>query len=147
MTVGNVGGIKDQAFIDFISKPQAYNAAAPQPQMGPAMQQPMQDEFAYQEPEKKGGFGKFLLGLVAAAAIIVGGNRLAHNQQWIKAAPENPTKFVEKYVQKPLNQLDDFTMKQWDSLKKVFKKDGGETKEKPKTEGPEKPPEGDGKKD
>lgn len=127
MTVGNVGGIKDQAFVDFISKPQTYNAASGQAMMGP-MQQPAQDEFNYQEPKKKGGFGKTLFGLIVAAGAVIAGATIARKKGKLDIPEADADKFINKFIKKPADKLGAWTEKQIDAIKslKIF---GGKGKE------------------
>ena len=72
----------------------------------------------YQGPrqeEKKGSFlGKVFKTLIFAAAV-VGLNRLAHSgsNPLLKPVAEGATGFANKYIRKPLNNLDSWVVKTW----------------------------------
>ncbi len=118
--VSGINSSQNQPFVELVNKPQmSYNQNNPQ-QMS-MQQQPEMDVYEGPKEEKKKGsiFGKVLTTLVVVGAAI-GLNRIAHNNHWIKQAGENPEKFVEKYIQKPLNNVDEYVVKTW---KNIFKKE------------------------
>jgi hypothetical protein len=130
MTVGNVNGGQNPAFVDLVNKPQAaYAYQAPQ---AAPLQGPSQDvyEGPRQEEKKSSFLSKALTTLVVAGAL-VGLNRYAHHKdaKFLKFE-EGSEKFVDKYIKKPLKSVDDFVMKYYNkwfkSGEKAAGKEGGD---------------------
>lgn len=123
MSVSGVNGSQNQAFVDLVNRPQTAYANAPQPMYMAA--QPQAD--VYQGPkqeEKKGSFlGKVFKTLIFAAAV-VGLNRVAHKTKLIQPVKEGATGFVNKYIRKPLNNVDEWVLKTW---QKYFNKAAAKT--------------------
>lgn len=117
MAIGGINGAQSQPFVELANKPQMAYANPPILSMNG---QPEMDSYEGPQEEKKGSFlGKVVKTILFAGAVI-GLNRYAHSKEWIKPVEENATGFVNKYIKKPLNSLDEYVVKKYD---KIFNKE------------------------
>jgi hypothetical protein len=126
--VSGVNGSQNQQFVELVNKPQGSYQNNSQPV---AMQsQPEMDSYEGPKEEKKKGsiLGKILTTLVVAGAL-VGLNRFAHHKEWIKPATEGSKEFADKFIKKPLNELDKFVLENWNKITKKGAKATGDAAE------------------
>lgn len=118
MAVSSINGAQNQAFVDLANQPQATYVDKPLMTMNG---QPEMDSYeGPRQEEEKGSFlGKAFKTLIFAGAVI-GLNRYAHSKEWIKPVEENATGFINKFIKKPLNSLDNYVVKAYE---KYFKKE------------------------
>lgn len=126
MSISGVNAAQQsQAFGELVNKPQAAYANPPILTMNG---QPEADVYeGTQQEEKKGSFLGTVFKTLLFAGATIGLNRYAHSKGWLKPVEKDATGFMEKYVKKPLNKLDEIVLEKYN---KWFKKG-----EAPKTDG------------
>jgi len=120
MVVGAINGVQNPSFVELVNQPQIVSANNAQ-QMS-AYEQPRFDSYEgpRQEKEKSSLLSK-LFKTVLFAGALVGLNRIAHNSKLIKNLEGSGEGIMQKYIQKPLNVVDEYVMKTYN---KWFPKTG-----------------------
>jgi hypothetical protein len=113
MTVVGVNGAQSPEFVQMVNQPQAAYANSPQLTMSG---QPQVDSYeGPRQEEKKGSFLGSLFKTLIVAGALIGLNRYAHSSKLIeKIGVKNPEGFVAKYIRKPLGQVDEYVVKNYE---------------------------------